>query len=109
MSATKTASGTESVIVLVSTPILIGVGLAWRAHVLSVLWAWFVVGRFHLAELDRASAAGLIAVAWVLTYAHKPAPKNDDSVGLALAKSYGVTFFIPAYFLFLGWVARNWL
>jgi hypothetical protein len=108
MSAAKTSTS-EAVASLISIPILIGLGLAWRAHVLSVLWAWFVVGRFHLAEMDRAAAAGLLAVAWVLTYTYRPAPKNDDKPLLALAKSYGITFFIPAYFLFLGWIARNWV
>ncbi len=83
--------------------VLMLVGSLWGGYVLSILWRWFVV-PLGLSALTTNAAIGVSVVASYLT---RGSIKWDDDKQLQWGKACWLTAFVPAWFLFCGWVLHS--
>lgn len=87
------------------------VGLAalitWRAYVLSVLWAWFVVSTFGLPLLSVPVAAGILVI-MAFTTKQKPL-ENEFDVKPEPVEAAVTSFAIPLAALGIGWLIKLWM
>jgi len=79
------------------------VGIIWRGYVLSIVWAWFMVGTFGLPALSVAQAIGVALVGSALTHRYVPSTKGGSLEPIA------DMVFAPLLILAAAWVVRGFL
>lgn len=82
--------------------ILIPAAILWAGYALQVLWGWFIVPAFGLAALTLPQAIGIDVIVTMLT---SHARRSDESPQFAAA--VGRAAVMPAMYLLIGWVARQ--
>lgn len=83
----------------------------WSGYVLSVLWAWFIVGRFAGAPvLSIPTALGIAMIVRYLTYNHVPdSSTGDQSTTERLVEAGVQSFLQPLMALLFGAIVRMFL
>lgn len=93
-------AGTTAAIVVLSV-VVVTMAFLWTALVITILWGWFVVPRFHLPSLNVVEAAGLLALLTLVRTPSDAALTSDRSKTL---RALVHAFVQPAFALALGWV-----
>lgn len=83
--------------------LLVPAAISWAGYILQVLWGWFIVPAFGLAALTLPQAIGIDVIVTMLTSHARRA--SDDSPQFAAA--VGRAAVMPAMYLLIGWVARQ--
>ena len=94
---------------------IVGVGFLmifssiFNGYALSVLWGWFVVPTFSAPALGVVPAIGIAMVVSHLTL-HQThdckKEKDDDVLGVIIAKIVIISLGTPAFTLFFGWIVH---
>ena len=84
------------------------VGTLWKAYVLTILWAWFMVGQFNAPALSIPSAIGVSLVVSLLT-ASSPAVNDTRTAAEKTAAAFSFVVIFPALILRVGVIAKQWL
>jgi hypothetical protein len=78
----------------------------WQGYVLSLLWAWFVVGTFHAPAISIGQAVGLSLTVGMFTT--KPSRKKDGEK-TDYATLIVNAFLAPLFFLAFGWIVHQFV
>lgn len=77
----------------------------WRAYVLTVLWAWFVVSTFALPALSIPAAIGLCLTLSMLR-PHKNVKSDPDEKA---GEVFAVGVLVPLVLLGLGYIVKAFM
>lgn len=92
-----------AILAVLGFPVVIAIASMWRGYVLSILWAWFVVPLFGLPQLSIPLAIGISLIVGMLTN-HRTGREVEKKGGLGNA--IGLSVFVPALFLLMGWLVH---
>lgn len=96
----------EFVAGVIALPLAIGIAVAawiWRAYVLVLLWAWFMVPLFNAPAMSLPYAIGAIGVFSVL----KGVTLSKNAPGMG--KTLSAMFLSPAVTLAMAWIATRFI
>lgn len=89
---------------------LIGISALWRAYVLTVMWAWFVVPTFHVSGLSMPMAYGLsLLVAMLTSNKTGNEAESTNSATEKFANAMALSFILPAIVLLFGWITTKFI
>ncbi len=83
---------------------LIALSALMNGYVLSVLWGWFVAGYFGLKVLTIPAAYGLGLIVSFLTYR-----SNLKTEERSVWVNVSLVFFVPLFYLFMGWIVHMFM
>lgn len=98
----KIGAGTVAVIILALSPVIVAPVAILDGWVLSKMWGWFIVGRFHLPPLSIPVAIGLALTVRFLTHQHA----HDERKGWQKVLDLTV---VPLMTLFFGYLLHLWM
>jgi len=82
-------------------------GAIWGGFVLVVLWGWFIVPAFHVAQISIVLAIGINCIVRLLTYTIPAARQEDkEDAAKALTVALAWSFFYPLVVLGCGYVVH---
>lgn len=92
-----------AIIMIALAAALLAAGFMWQGYVLTIIWDWFIVTKFHLPSLRIPEAIGLTLVVCFIRQVQYKSNKDDkwDSI---------VKMFVgPLAVLGLAWTVRLFL
>lgn len=106
----KQYEGAVAIAAIVGVFAVVGLSVVWGGFwvglTLSVLWGWFAVPLFGLPVLTVWQAYGLSLIAYTLR--RHTMEKNEEGLGIAMAKVLFVPPFIACVMLGVGWCVQAW-
>jgi hypothetical protein len=89
---------------IVITLIASAIGSIWSGYALTVLWGWFIVPAFDLAQIAITTAIGINVIITLLTVKLMDNAKQEKEYGELLFEGFIKSLIIPAMSLLTGWV-----
>lgn len=102
---TKTDESFLNIILAILAIVLIVPAIIWQSFVGNVLWGWFVTPATGLVAPGMAVVFGLLLFARLAFMKSTRPPEDDKPVWERLTFSMTVSVIGPAFALFTGWVA----
>lgn len=96
----------KDLLTIIFVPIGLVLGAIWKAYVLSVLWAWFVVSTFGVPVLSIPVAIGVIMI---VRFVQGQPKKNENDVDEGLSAAFGKAFLTPLAVLGIGWIVKGFI
>lgn len=83
--------------------------LSLRGWVLSQLWFWFVVAKFHVPALGIAEAIGLALTLGMLTSRAKSCKQDDRPFWEQVGDAVGSSIVVPLLAILFGYVVHSFV